>query len=149
MESEDEQQKISETSPSVQTHLAILQAVIERMAGNSNSCKTWCITIVSSILVVVAEESKPDYALLALLPTFLFISLDAYYLGLEKAFRNSYNSFVKKLHHSKITAEDLFSVSPVGSVTKLQFAASKSFSIWGFYLFLIALIILSRVFVLK
>lgn len=149
MESEDGKRTITETSPSVQAHLAILQGVIERMAGNSNSCKTWCITIVSAILVVVADKNKPDYALLALMPTLLFISLDSYYPGLEKAFRNSYNSFVKKLHLGKVTSEDLFLVVPAGSVVKLQFVASTSFAVWGFYISLIALILLSRIFVLK
>ncbi|PJC75209.1 MAG: hypothetical protein CO012_03960 [Syntrophobacterales bacterium CG_4_8_14_3_um_filter_49_14] len=141
--------EITETSPSVQTHLGILQGVIERMASNSNSAKTWCITLVSAILVVVAGKNKPDYALLALLPTILFVALDAYYLGMEKGLRNSYNEFVRKLHDGSITPEDLFSVSPKGGPSKLQWEAFKSFSVWGFYSVLAALIVVARIFVLK
>lgn len=142
-------ERISETSPSVQTHLGILQGVIERMAANSTSSKTWCITIVSAILVVVADKAKPSYALLALLPIILFAALDAYYLGMEKGFRNAYNQFVRKLHKGVITADDLFSVQPVGAPSKLQFEAFKSFSVWGFYLVLALLILVARIYVLK
>lgn len=140
---------LSEASPSVQIHLGILQGVIERMAANSTSAKTWCITIVSAILVVVADKNKPDYALLALIPTFLFFTLDAYYLAMEKGFRNSYNTFVRKVHCGKLIADDLYSVRPEGESTKLQIEAFKSFSIWGFYLVLAVLIGLARFFVLK
>ena len=80
---------LTESSPSVQIHLNILQGVIERMASNSNSSKAWCITIVSAILVVVADKGKPDYAYIAFIPTLLFFALDTYYLALEKGFRNT------------------------------------------------------------
>ena len=52
-------QKLDETSPSIQTHLGISQGVIQRMADNSTSSKAWCITIVSAILVIVADKGKP------------------------------------------------------------------------------------------
>lgn len=136
--------KLSEASPSVQTHLGILQGVIERMASNSTSCKTWCITVVSAVLVIVAGKGKPDFALIAFIPTFLFMALDAYYLAMEKGFRNAYNSFVKKIHETSLTAEDLYSIKPEGKTTTLQIEAIKSFSVWGFYLVLALLIALSR-----
>jgi len=34
--------QIDGESPSIQTHLGILQGVIQRMASNSSSCKAWC-----------------------------------------------------------------------------------------------------------
>ena len=120
---------LSETSPSVQAHLAILQSVIQRMATNSTSCKTWCITVVSAILVIVAGQGKPDFAFIALVPTLLFLALDAYYLALEKAFRASYTAFVKKLHSGVAKAEDLYAVEPVGGYSKHQLQALKSFSV--------------------
>lgn len=139
---------ISEASASVQTHLGILQGVIERMAANSTACKTWCITIVSAILVVVADKDKPKYVLIAFIPTFLFMCLDTYYLAMEKGFRNSYNSFVKKLHSSDLEAEDLYAVKPESRQSNLQLEAVKSFSVWGFYLVLAAMIALARFYIL-
>lgn len=44
-------------SPSVQTHLNIMQGVIQRMAENSRACKFWCVTIVSATLVLVARQA--------------------------------------------------------------------------------------------
>ncbi len=135
---------LDETSPSIQSHLGILQNIIQRMASNSTSCKTWCITIVSAILVVVANKEKPDLAWIALFPAILFACLDAYYLALEKGFRNSYNEFIKKLHTKQLSMEDLYSVAPTGRTIDLQTAALKSFSVWGFYLPLIALVAIAR-----
>lgn len=140
---------LSDTSPPVQAHLGILQTVIQRTASNSTSCKTWCITVVSAILVIVADKGKPNFAFIALVPTLLFLALDAYYLAMEKAFRASYADFVKKLHSGLAEAEDLYAVAPLGSYSKHQVEALKSFSVWGFYATLIVLIELARSVVLK
>lgn len=131
-------------SPSIQTHLAILQNVIQRMASNSSASKAWCVTLVSAILVIVADKGKPEYAYIAMLPTFIFAALDAYYLALEKAFRNSYNNFISKLHSKTLTETDLYSVSPQGDMSRLQLDSMKSFSVWGFYLSLSILIIVTK-----
>ena len=140
---------LSESSPSVQAHLQIMQGVINRMATNSASCKAWCITLVSAILVIVADKGKPNYAYIGLLPTVLFLALDAYYLALERAFRASYNDFVKKVHQGGALLEDLFAVVPEGKQSAHQVAALASFSVWGFYGLLALLIELTRSLVLK
>jgi hypothetical protein len=137
-----------EDSPSVQAHLSITQAVINRMAANSTSCKAWCITLVSAILVIVADKGKPQFALIALIPTLLFCSLDTYYLYLEKSFRQSYNSFIKKLHSGKVVAADLYAVSPSGDKIKTLWAALRSFAIWPFYLTLCVMILLVKTIVI-
>ena len=140
---------LSDTSPFVQAHLRILQGVIERMAANSTSAKAWCITIVSAILVVVAVKNKPDYALLALIPTLLFCTLDAYYLAMEKGFRNAYDKFVRQVYDGSLEVENLCSVRPDGEVSKLQLEALGSFSVWGLYVSLAVMILLARSFVFR
>ncbi len=140
---------LSEESASVQSHLQIMQAVIQRMATNSTSCKAWCITIVSAILVLIADKNKPELAWLALLPSFLFLALDAYYLAMEKAFRASYNVFIRKLHNNKLFPQDLYSITPMGNMSKHQFESLKSFSVWGFYGALFVLVVLAKEMVLK
>ncbi|MBU2882884.1 hypothetical protein KO525_18015 [Psychrosphaera sp. B3R10] len=135
---------IDPTSPSIQTHLSILQNVIQRMAVNSSSSKAWCITLVSAVLVIVADKGKPEYAYIAMLPTLVFAALDAYYLALEKAFRNSYNDFISKLHSKSLTESDLYSVAPKGNLSYLQWESIKSFSVWGFYLSLAVLIFVTK-----
>lgn len=129
----DEQSEFKENSQAVQSHLTILQSVIQRMAANSSSSKAWCVTLVSAILVIVADKGKPQYAWLAFIPTILFLVLDAYYLSLERGFRNAYNAFIKKLHEQSLQPEDLFVVVPQGGMLRLFFLSLISFSVWPFY----------------
>lgn len=125
---------ITYESPSVQSYLNILQSIINRMAANSSGCKTWCITLVSAIILIIADKSKPAYLFISIVPIILFLFLDSYYLGLERLFRNLYNEFIKKLHSNIATIDDVFMVSP-GTKTEILRAAFHSFSsiaVWPF-----------------
>ena len=136
---------VNPESASIQTHLGILKNVIQRMAANSSASKAWCVTLVSAVLVIVADKGKPDYAYIAFLPTLVFAALDAYYLALEKAFRTAYNEFISKLHNKALTESDLYSVAPKGNMSELQWQSFKSFSVWGFYVSLAVLIFIAKV----
>ncbi len=137
------QREYGANSEAVRTHLTILQDVIQRMAGNSASCKNWCIVLVAAILVLVARSGAPAYALLALIPAAFFLFLDAYYLALEQVFRNSYNAFVHKLHSvGAVELSDLYVVRPVGPVNKQMLVSLRSMSVWPFYLALVVAILL-------
>jgi hypothetical protein len=142
---QEETLSINSESTSIQTHLSIIQNIIQRMADNSSACKTWCVTLVTAVLIIVADKGNPDYAFIALLPAVVFAALDTAYLGLEKAFRNSYDDFILKLHSKTLTINDLYSIKPKGKVWQLQFKALKSFSVWGFYLPLIVLIVITKI----
>jgi hypothetical protein len=149
-------------SSAVQKYLDILQSVISRMAGNSSNCKSVCITLVSAIVVVIADKGKPDFAWITLIPVILFCLLDAYYLGLEQGFRNTYNEFVKKLQNGVATPKDLFLIMPKRIVKKRQadglttleikafspvygtLKALISFAVYPFYLTLIVVLLLGR-----
>jgi len=143
-----EEEQIYIESSAVQAHLNITQSVIQRMASNSTSCKAWCITLVSAILVIVADKGNSNYALLALIPTLLFLVLDAYYLALERGFRESYNSFIEKLNKGRVQADDVYCITPKGPWLKKLTGALRSFSIWPFYLTLVVMILLAKVFVI-
>lgn len=54
--------QVQPESSAVQSYLGILQNIISRMANNSSNCKTWCITIVSAILVVIVDKKQPSTA---------------------------------------------------------------------------------------
>ena len=136
------QSQLTHDSPAVQKHVEITQAVIARMAENSRSCKVWCVTLVSAVLIVIARTEKPEYALIALIPAVLFLILDTYYLALERAFRESYNAFVRKLNGDGPTPADLYRVAPSGSVPRYFPASLKSFSIWPFYPMLVGMILI-------
>ena len=143
-------QPLNEECSSVQAHLTIMQDVIRRMAENSRSCKVWCITLVSAVLVLIArtesQHALTDLApLIAIVPAVLFLVLDTYYLALERAFRDSYDAFVCKLHNGKLASSDLYVVDPTGSVPKQFFAIlanPRRFSIWSFYPTLVVMILI-------
>ena len=74
-------------------HLEFIQNVIERMARNFFTIKSWAITLVSAILVLaVTSNSSCLYLLVALIPTLTFWGLDGYYLKQEILFRKLYDS---------------------------------------------------------
>lgn len=138
-----QESRLDYDSPAVHKHLDIVQGVITRMSVNSRSCKVWCVTLVSAVLVLVARTEQPDYALIALIPAVLFLILDTYYLALEKGFRGSYESFVRKIHLGELTSSDLYPVAPSGSNLGRVTASLLSFSIWPFYPTLVLLILLA------
>lgn len=142
---------VSFDSPSVQSYLTILQSVISRMATNSSSCKTWCVSLVSAIIVIVADKGKPDYVWISIVPIALFFLLDSYYLALERQFRTVYNDFIRKLHFSSATVNDVFYVAPrVGTMaTSVSIIkASGSIAVWPFYILFVVMLIIVKVWVL-
>lgn len=136
------EQKPSESA--VQAHLTMLQSVVQRMASNSAACKTWCITIVSAVIVAVADKPNEELLLIAFVPIPAFLILDVYYLGLERGFRDSYNTFVSRHCAGTLRTEDIYCISPSKDVRWLQMEAVSSFSIWGFYAPLAILVAIVR-----
>lgn len=136
--------EVDSTDPSVHSHLAILQQVIQRMSSNSAASKAWCIALVSALLVLIVEKNNRNLIHLALIPTFLFFVLDAYYLALERGFIASYNEFIRKVHTRELRTDDLYCVSPTGNVLLQILKALLSFSVWPFYLVLLLMIYLSK-----
>ena len=137
-------QPITHESNSVRTHLEIVQGIIQRMAENSRSCKVWCVTLVSAILVLVARTGKAEHAMIALAPTVLFLVLDAYYLSLEGAFRKSYDAFVARIHSGQASTSDLYAIAPSGSIARGLFEAMfRSFSLLPFYLMVLVTVLLA------
>jgi hypothetical protein len=138
-------------SPLVQSYLAILQSVITRMATNSASCKTWCVSLVSAIVVILADKGKPSYVWISVVPLILFLVLDAYYLALERQFRDRYNEFIRKLHFGTASVDDVFIVLPkVGSLgLSADIAkAAGSIAVWPFYGLLALMLLILRAWIL-
>lgn len=82
-------------------HLELIQGVVNRMASNSFLFKGWSITIIAGVSAFATKDSNAVLMILPIVSTLLFWSIDAYYLMLERAFRNMYNT-VAKLSPEKI-----------------------------------------------
>ena len=130
-------------SPSVQSHLPMLQGIVNRLAANSASCKTWCVSLVSALAVVAAQAEKTKLLAVSAVPILLFAALDSYYLGLERRFRACYEGFARKLHEGTARIDDVFVVAPrlrFRGFFVEAFQALLSFSVWPFYLGLTAVL---------
>lgn len=71
-------------------HLALVQGVINRLAGNSFSLKGWSVTLVSALLALAAKDADTWLVAIALLPTLTFWGLDGYFLAQERLYRGLY-----------------------------------------------------------
>ena len=106
--------------------LQMIQAVITRLAGNSGTLKGFAVTIVTALLGVSINAHKTSYAWLGTYPVVVLSLLDAYYLALERRYRELYNHAVGEgdtawgLGAGKTTVSNV--VRAVGSP-----------SVWAFY----------------
>ena len=131
--------------PAVQGYLSMLQGIINRMAGNSSSCQTWTVTLVTALLALQAKaEVHLSYPLLCLIPIVLLYLLDCYYLGLERITIRIQTEFLRNLG-TKGYIHRAYKLKRLAN-TRLQLwnmmKATKSFSTTPFYLF-VALIVLA------
>ena len=131
--------------PAVQGYLSMLQGIINRMAGNSASCKTWTVTLVTALLALQAKaEVHLSYPLLCLIAIVLLYLLDCYYLGLERITIRIQTEFLRNLG-TKGYIHRTYKLKRLAN-TRLQLwnmmKAVKSFSTTPFYLF-VALIVLA------
>lgn len=83
------------------THLEMIQGIINRMATNSFSLKGWAVTLVSGIFVLSSKDADKMFFLIAYIPILIFWGLDSYYLLQERLFRSLYNK-VRILDESQI-----------------------------------------------
>lgn len=139
-----EQQSLNIESSAVQTHLTILQGIIQRMADNSRVYKTWCITLVAAVLILVARQGAPNLLLIASVPILLLLLRDTYYLAQERRFRRSYEMFVAKVHAGTVGVNDLYVIRPSGPLVGAWVSCLLSFAVWPFYILLIVLVLLAR-----
>jgi hypothetical protein len=85
----------------IETHLGMIQNVVERMGQNSFLIKGWCITLVSALFALSAKDSQISFVYLAYLPVIIFWGLDGYFLWQERLFRKLYDH-VRNLSEDKI-----------------------------------------------
>lgn len=133
--------QLTADNPACIAHINAMQAVIQRMADNSRSCKLWCVTLVAAMLVLMANAGEVAYAWLALVPVLTVGILDTYYLSLEQRFRNSYNDFVGKLHKGELEPTEVYVIKPSGSVGTHVGKSLRSTAVWPFYMALVVLIV--------
>lgn len=82
-------------------HLEMIQDIVNRLASNSFVFKGWAATVIAGISAFAAKDTSRRIMLVALLATILFWLSDAYYLSLERRYRDLYQH-VANLPNDKI-----------------------------------------------
>jgi hypothetical protein len=117
-------------------HVNLLQGVISRLANNSASCKTWCLTLVGALVSLAGATHVPGIITFALVPVVIFGFLDSMYLGQERSYRDLYGRIIGKIRDGSYTSANAFEArAPLGIGRVI--GAFTSWSIYPVYLGLI------------
>ncbi len=81
----------------VQAHLAMIQAVIARLATASASSKTWCLALVGAVTSLAGATRQPAILSYVGVAVLIFWFLDVRYLAQEKAFRDLFDGLAAKV----------------------------------------------------
>jgi hypothetical protein len=74
-----------------QSHLEIIQGVVNRLSHDSFLLKGWSVVLISALFALAASSSKTYFIYLAYFPLFAFWVLDGYFLWQERLFRELYD----------------------------------------------------------
>jgi len=125
-------------NPAATVHINLLQGIINRLANNSSSCKTWCLTLTGALLSLAGATKVPALVVFVILPILILRYLDSRYLAQERAYRRHYNDIVALLSTGDYKRAHVFNaIAPFddGDVK----AALKSWSVRPVYSSLVAL----------
>ncbi len=75
-----------------ETHLQMIQGVINRLSQNSFSLKGWSVALLSALFAFSASNPETNFAYLAFVPAIAFWILDGYFLYQERLFRKLFDS---------------------------------------------------------
>src|SRR5713226_7192935 len=93
-------------NPAVIAHIGLLQGVINRLANNSASCKTWCLTLVGALVSLAGATHIPGIITFALVPVAIFGFLDSMYLAQERSYRDLYRGIITKIRNGSYGSAD-------------------------------------------
>lgn len=82
-------------------HLQLIQAIVNRMSGNSFLLKGWSVVLVSALFALAAGGSEHLFVYMAFFPALAFWALDGYFLRQERLFRKLYDR-VRSLEESEV-----------------------------------------------
>lgn len=124
----------------------LIQNIINRLAKNSFLIKGWAVTLISVINVFSESTNRFLYCILILIG---FWCLDAYYLYMERRYRELYNWVIKNREKNSDFLFDLNTYREgLINETSCKFYIKSLFSktMWLFYLLLIVVLLLVPIF---
>ena len=85
----------------IQSHINMMQGMINRMANNSANCKIRCITILSAIFALFCDKKLDDIDFCYFIAA-LFCFLDCFYLGLERLFIKEQSKYIELINSNDV-----------------------------------------------
>ena len=86
---------------SKETHLEMIQGIVNRLSHNSFLLKDWSVILVSGLFALAANNSNILFIYLSYFPVIAFWFLDGYFLWQERLFRALFD-YVRGLEKEKI-----------------------------------------------
>lgn len=123
-------------------HINLLQGIINRLANNSASCKTWCLTLVGAFVSLAGATHVPGIIHFALVPVIIFGFVDAMYLSQERAYRQLYTRVITKIRTGNYQYQDVFEARAPLRISSIV-STFSSWSIFPIYLGLIGVYVLA------
>lgn len=134
--------RVDTTADDKRKHLEFIQGIINRMSSNSFLFKGWSITIIAAIAAFATNDANPMLMIVPIVSTILFWSVDAYYLMLERLYRDLYNTVAKKSPEN--IDYDLKTQKPsISSWIKVVFGRPILFLFYGAVLIMLIILTLS------
>src|SRR6266571_4395954 len=115
------------------------------MATNSASSKTWCVTLVFAVVVIIADKGKPDFR--------LDVCNSNHPLPYARLLLSRAGAAVSRClqRFQTATGDDLFFVAPRAGIIATSMSIVKAFgsiATWPFYGLLALMLIVVRAWVL-
>ncbi|MDH3972715.1 MAG: hypothetical protein OEV42_00430 [Deltaproteobacteria bacterium] len=76
----------------MQSHLEMIQGIINRLSHNSFLLKGWTVVLVSALFALAAKDKNALFIYLSYFPSIAFWCLDGYFLWQERLFRALYDN---------------------------------------------------------
>lgn len=73
-------------------YLEAIQRVIDRLSTTSFILKGWTVSLVAGLMALAASGTNKDYVLIAYIPIAVFWFLDAYFLMMERQYRELFHN---------------------------------------------------------
>lgn len=130
----------------IHKELDLIQGIIMRMASNSFEVKKWLIGILTAIIVFKHDEligGNNKLIWVLLIPILAFWYLDAFFISIERAYREMYKWVIKYRNQTDKYLYDLNTMSrefPVNNTENLILKKNNVWSVmlsktvWPFYI---------------